>query len=131
MRFLAPYAEYVLGIARILIGINFATHGAQKLLGVFGGAPAQMPAALLYPAGVVELVCGALVAVGLFAAPAAFIASGQMAIGYFLAHASRGFWPIENQGELAIAYCWFFLYIAAKGPGALSVGGRRGAGEKG
>jgi putative oxidoreductase len=121
MRFLAPYAEQVLGVARILIGINFATHGAQKLLGVFGGVQGPMPAPMLYTAGVIEGVGGALIALGLFAGPAAFVAAGQMAVAYFIAHASQGFWPILNRGELAIAYCWFFLYVAAKGPGAFTL----------
>jgi putative oxidoreductase len=128
MRFLMPYADYVLGITRILIGINFATHGAQKLLGMFGGTAGQMPPALLYTAGTIELVGGALIALGLFLGPAALIASGMMAVAYFMAHAPQGFWPILNRGELAIAYCWLFLYLASKGPGAFSLDGlRRGS----
>ncbi len=127
MQFLAPYAEYILGIARILIGINFATHGAQKLLGMFGATPGMMPMPMLYTAGTIELVGGLLIALGLLTRPAAFVASGLMAAAYFIAHASQGFWPIVNRGELAIAYCWFFLFLAAHGPGALSVDAMRGA----
>ena len=132
--FLSGHKDHILGIARILIGINFATHGAQKLLGVFGGAPAEMPVFLLYPAGAIELVGGLLIAIGLFTAWAAFISSGLMAAGYFMAHATQGFWPILNQGELAITYCWFFLIVAAYGPGAwtlpsLMSGSSGGGGE--
>jgi putative oxidoreductase len=130
-QFLSSHSSMVLGAMRILLGINFAVHGAQKLFGVFGGAPAEMPLPLLYPAGGVELVGGVLVALGLFTRPAAFICSGLMAAAYFMAHAPQGFWPILNRGELAIAYCWMFLYIAAAGPGAWSLDGiRAGDGDR-
>ena len=128
--FLSKNSEYIFAITRILIGLNFVTHGAQKLLGAFGGAPAEMPVPLLYPAGAIELVAGALIAVGLFTTWAAFVSSGLMAAGYVLAHATQGFFPILNRGELAIAYCWFFLYLAARGPGAWSVDGARGQGAR-
>jgi putative oxidoreductase len=128
--FLSKNQSYVLSIARVLIGINFATHGAQKLFGVFGGAPAQMPTMLLYPAGVIELVGGILIALGLMTSLAAFISSGLMAAGYFMAHATEGFWPIQTQGELAITYCWFFLYLASHGPGAWSLDALRGGSEQ-
>jgi putative oxidoreductase len=72
-------------------------------------------------------VCGILIAVGLLAGLAAFIASGEMAVAYFTAHAPRATWPIENQGELAALYCFAFLYIAARGAGMLSIDGARGA----
>ena len=130
--FLTGHKDHVLATARILIGINFATHGAQKLFGVLGGAPAEMPTALLYPAGAIELVGGTLIAIGLLTNWAAFISAGLMAAGYFMAHATQGFWPILNRGELAIAYCWFFLVVAAYGPGAWTlqslVGGGSGGG---
>ncbi|HEX2800331.1 MAG TPA: DoxX family protein [Thermoanaerobaculia bacterium] len=76
---------------------------------------------LMTIAGVIELVGGALIALGLFAAPAAFVASGQMAIAYFKQHAPNSFWPIQNKGELAVLFCFVFLYIAAHGSGALSL----------
>lgn len=124
--FLSKNQSQILSIARILIGINFATHGAQKLLGVFGGAPAEMPVVLLYPAGVIELVGGIMIAVGVMTTMTAFISSGLMAAGYFMAHAPQGFWPILNRGELAIVYCWFFLFLAAHGPGVWSLDAMRG-----
>lgn len=126
--FLSKNSEYIFAITRILVGLNFATHGAQKLLGAFGGAPPQMPTALLYPAGVIELIGGALIAAGLFTTWAAFLSSGLMAAGYFMAHGSQGFFPILNRGELALTYCWFFLYLAARGPGAWSVDAARSSG---
>jgi len=76
-------------------------------------------------AGVIELVAGVLIAIGLFASWAAFIASGEMAVAYFKVHAPNGFWPIVNQGELAVLYCFLWLFIAAHGPGIWSVGGSR------
>ena len=120
-RFLGPYSQYIGGITRILVGLMFASHGAQKLFGVFGGAPAEMPAVLLWSAGIIELVGGLLVALGLFAGYAAFICSGQMAVAYFLVHQPQGLLPIVNRGELAVIYTWVFLFIAAQGPGAWSL----------
>jgi putative oxidoreductase len=111
-------APKILALTRILSGVMFTCHGAQKLLGVFGGVPPGAPPAIIWIAGSVELVGGALIAVGLFTRLAAFISSGLMAFAYFMGHAGNGFWPILNQGELAILYCWLFLYIAAAGPGA-------------
>ena len=74
-----------------------------------------------FVAGFIELVCGALLVIGLFSRPAAFLASGMCAVGYFIAHAPRGFYPIINGGELIALYCFVFLYIAAAGPGPWSV----------
>ena len=125
-RFLAPYANQIYALMRIFVGVLFACHGAQKLLGMFGGFTAAPMNPLLYAAGTIELVGGLMVAAGVYASIAAFICSGQMAVGYFLAHQSRGLFPIQNQGELAVLYCFVFLYIAAKGPGIWSVDGSRG-----
>ena len=122
---LGKYAPQVLGAARALAGILFTCHGAQKLLGAFGGSPPGAPPALVWTAGVIELACGVLLTLGLFAREAAFVSSGLMAVAYFIAHAPRGFWPILNGGELAIAYCWLFLYLAAQGPGAWALDNRR------
>ncbi|HEX2444241.1 MAG TPA: DoxX family protein [Vicinamibacterales bacterium] len=108
---------------RIVTGFLFAFHGAQKLFGAFGGQ-AQPLASMPGAAGVIELVCGLLVMVGLLTGVAAFIASGEMAVAYFLAHAPKGLWPIQNGGELAALYCFAFLYIAARGAGMWSLGGR-------
>jgi putative oxidoreductase len=110
-------APRILGATRILAGIMFACHGAQ-LLGAFGGTPPGVPVALVWTAGPIELVGGVLIALGLFSRIAAFVSSGTMAFAYFVGHASHGFWPTMNGGELSILYCWLFLYIAAQGPGA-------------
>ena len=96
-------------------------HGAQKLFGVIGGQ--KVPLASLFGfAGLIELVGGLLIAIGLLTSWAAFIASGEMAVAYFMVHAKDGFWPVLNKGELAVVYCFLFLYIACRGGGRYSVG---------
>lgn len=128
MGFLAPHADKIYAAFRIICGLLFMQHGFQKLLGWFGGVPAgMMPDAIKYSAGPIELLGGALVALGLFGGPAAFICSGMMAVGYFMAHAKNGFFPILNGGELAVAYSFAFLLIAAKGSGIWSADAARGA----
>ena len=96
-------------------------HGLQKIFGLFGGAPAEATALVVYGAGGIELVGGALVAVGLLTRWTAFLCSGLMAAAYFMAHAGRGFFPIENRGELAVLYCWIFFFFAAHGAGTWSL----------
>lgn len=118
-RWLGRYAEWIYSLLRFVAGAMFACHGAQKLFGVLGGQ-AQTGNKMMLAAGIIELGAGLLVAVGLRASLAAFIASGQMAVAYFMVHAPGGFWPIVNKGELAVLYCFVFLYIAARGSGALS-----------
>jgi putative oxidoreductase len=127
--FLKPYEAWIYAALRIMAGLLFMQHGLQKIFGLFGGVPADAPAFVVWVAGAVELVGGALVAIGLFAGPAAFLASGTMAVAYFMGHWARTgeFFPILNQGELAILYCFVFLYVAARGSGALSVDAARGA----
>jgi len=119
-RWLGKYAEFIYAVMRIVIGMLFACHGAQKLFGVLGGQ-SQLSSPLMATAGGIEFFGGGLVCIGLFAGYAAFLASGTMAVAYFMAHASGGFWPIVNRGEMAVLYCFVFLYIAAKGSGRLSV----------
>jgi putative oxidoreductase len=119
-RFLGRYADWVYGIMRIVVGLLFACHGAGKLFGIFGhqvmtGVP------LMLAAAIIEFAGGLLVAVGFEAGYAAFLASGEMAAAYFMAHASNGFWPILNKGELAVVYCFVLLFIAAHGSGKLSI----------
>jgi putative oxidoreductase len=122
---LGRFAPHLYALLRIVAGVLFACHGAQKLLGVFGGQQVSLMTQMGL-AGVIELVGGIMIAIGLFASLAAFIASGEMAVAYFQAHAPRGLLPIQNQGELAALYCFLFLYIAARGNGMCSVqGGRR------
>jgi putative oxidoreductase len=125
-RFLGRYSETVYTAFRVVAGLMFAVHGAQKVLGLFGGH--RVPLATLFGvSGIIELVAGLLIAAGLFTSWAAFIASGEMAVAYFMAHAPKGGLPIHNQGELAVLYCFVFLYVAARGGGPYSVDGRRGA----
>jgi putative oxidoreductase len=118
------FSAQTFAILRIVAGLMFAMHGTQKLLGYppmpkgMGGGP--LPPMLMVGGGI-ELVCGFLIAIGFFTGIAAFIASGEMAVAYFIGHASHGFWPIENQGELAVLYCFVFLFIAAHGGGIWSV----------
>src|SRR5688572_14027717 len=113
-RFLGRYAEIAYALLRVVAGLLFAVHGAQKVFGVLGGT--KMPlASMAGLAGVIELVAGLLIAIGLFASWAAFIASGEMAVAYFMVHAGQGFWPHLNKGELAVLYCFIFLYIACRG----------------
>jgi putative oxidoreductase len=121
MQMLARYADQIYAAMRIIVGLLFACHGGQKVLGLFGGAPAEAPAFVVWVAGTIELVGGLLIAIGLLTVPAAFVSSGMMAFAYFMAHQPQGLLPIQNHGELAVIYCWIFLYIAAKGSGPLSV----------
>ena len=125
-RLLAPWRDYLYAVLRIVTGLLFFCHGMQKLFG-FPGGRAVVTAPLMQTAGIIELVAGGLIAVGFLAGYAAFIASGQMAVAYFTAHAPGGFFPIVNRGELAVVYCFLFLYIAARGAGAMSVEGWRTA----
>jgi len=129
-RFLSGYAPQAYAIMRIIVGLLFFCHGAQKVFGLFGGINgAPVPLASLFGvAGVLELILGALVTVGWLAGYAAFLASGQMAAAYFIGHFPHGFWPIQNQGELAVFYCFVFLYIATQGAGIWRVDGAK---EKG
>jgi putative oxidoreductase len=124
-RILGKYSPQLYALLRIVAGILFAFHGSQKLFGFPGENPPVPLASLMGFAGIVELVGGLLIAIGLFTSIAAFIASGQMAAAYFMAHAPKGLWPVLNQGELAMLYCFLFLYIAAQGAGIWSVDAAR------
>lgn len=113
-------------LVRIVSGFLFACHGAQKVLGVlggFGGTPGETAPlfTLLWVGGLIELVGGALVALGVRANIAAFVCSGQMAVAYFMFHQPKGLLPIQNGGELAALYAFVFLFIAAKGAGPLAL----------
>jgi len=120
-RLLGRYSPYLYALLRIAAGFLFFQHGLPKLFGGFGRpAPAELMSQMGL-AGIIEVVGGALIAVGLFTSPVAFIASGEMAVAYFQSHAPRGFWPITNGGELAALYCFVFLYFAAVGSGKWSV----------
>lgn len=119
-RWLERYSEPIYAVMRVVVGLLFACHGAQKLFGVLGGQ-SRLADPKLFTAGIIELVGGGLIVLGLWAGYAAFIASGEMAVAYFTTHAPGGFWPIVNKGELAVLYCFVFLYIASRGSGRLSV----------
>ena len=119
-RLLGPYAPYLYALMRIVLGVLFACHGAQKLFGVLGGTPVAL-FSLMGLAGIIEFFGGVLIAVGFLTSYAAFIASGEMAAAYFMAHVPGGFWPIQNNGELAVMYCFLFLYIASRGGGAWGI----------
>lgn len=109
---------------RIVSGFLFACHGAQKLFGAFGGMPPGNEAtmfSLIWFAGVIELVGGALIALGVRTQLAAFVSSGQMAVAYFMAHQPGGLLPIQNKGELAVLYCFVFLFLATNGGGPFSL----------
>jgi putative oxidoreductase len=111
---------------RIVAGLLFFLHGSQKLFGFPMAAPAQAPDFVLYVAGPIELVGGALVAIGLFTRWSAFVCSGLMAAAYWMAHGTKHLFPMLNGGELAVLYCFIFLCISAKGPGIWSVDQGRG-----
>jgi putative oxidoreductase len=115
------FSETTFALMRFVLGLLYACHGAQKLFGAFGGH-AVTGSSLTFAAGIIEFGAGLLIAAGLFARIAAFVASGEMAFAYFKVHAPRGFWPIVNKGELAVALCFAFLFIAAHGPGPYRLG---------
>lgn len=117
---LGKYSSIIYAVMRIVFGLLYASHGAQKLFGLFGERN-QSPGGLILAAGLIEFCAGILIALGLWTVYAAFIASGQMAVAYFMVHQPRAFWPTQNEGELAALYCFAFLYIASRGSGPLSV----------
>ena len=117
---LGPWAPQILSLIRILTALLFLEHGTVKLFGWPGPGPATLTP-MLYAAAWIEVVGGALLAVGLFTRWCAFIMSGEMAFAYFIGHAPGGFFPIVNRGDAAILYCFIFLYIAAAGGGAWSI----------
>ena len=118
---LARFIPYLYALLRIVAGLLFAQHGVQKLFGWLGGSGPVPMFSQLWVAGIVEAVGGLAIALGAFTSPVAFVASGQMAVAYFQAHLPRGFWPIQNGGELSVLFCFLFLYIAARGSGKWSL----------
>ena len=120
----ARFAPYLLSVLRIAAGLAFLEHGTGKLLGFPAGLPFidKMPTGLLNFTGTMELVGGALIVLGLFTRPVAFVLSGFMAFAYFMAHFPVSFFPAINMGEPAVLYCFIFLYLAAAGPGPWAIG---------
>ena len=119
-RVLGRFSPQFYGLMRIVVGLLFACHGAQKLFGVLGGHRFVL-ASQFGLAGIIEFFGGLLIAIGFFAGTAAFIASGEMAYAYFTQHLPRHGFPIQNGGELAVLYCFVFLYIASRGVGAWGI----------
>ena len=121
MNSLNRYADTIYCIMRLIAGLLFACHGGQKILG-FPPSPHPGPLdTLSLVGGWIELVCGFMIAFGFLTRIAAFIASGEMAVGYFMFHAKGGFFPILNHGEAAVLYCFVFLFIFFYGSGRLSI----------
>ena len=120
--FCAKIAPSLLSVMRIAIGILFTSHGGQKLLGYPpGGHKVEQLMTLMGLSAILELGGGTLILIGFLTRPVAFILSGEMAVAYFMAHASQGLWPVQNGGEMAVVYCFVFFYLAAAGAGPISV----------
>ena len=125
MKNLTPY---LLSVLRLVAAFVYVAHGTQKMFGV-PGHPFHAPvfaATMMGAAGVIETIGGILMLLGLFTRPVAFVLSGQMAVAYFTQHAPRGFWPIDNGGELAVLFCFLWLFFCAAGPGPISLDALRG-----
>jgi putative oxidoreductase len=131
MNNLNAWSPKVLSLLRLVSGLLFLQHGLQK---IFNFPPAAAPPGatvaavhslppMIMAAGWIEIVCGVLMALGLFTRAAAFIAAGEMAVAYFMAHAPGGFYPINNHGDLAVLMCFVFFYFVFSGPGPLSIDG--------
>ena len=125
--FQSTWAPRLLSVLRIVAAFLFMEHGTQKLFGFPGGeAPANLNLlSQMGVAGILETFGGALLALGIFTRPVAFILSGQMAVAYFTVHAPMGFWPLLNRGELAALFCFLFLYFSTAGGGPWSVDAMR------
>jgi putative oxidoreductase len=131
--FYAAWTPRLLSVLRIVAAFLFIAHGAQKLFGFLAPTGAAVPPAFsqMWVGGVLEFFGGISLLVGLFTRPVAFILSGMMAVGYFQMHAPAGFWPLQNKGELAVVYCFLFLFLSVAGGGSWSVDRlfQRGASE--
>ena len=121
--FFAAWTPRLLSVLRIVAAFLLMAHGAQKLFGFLAppGMPSFAPGSQMWIAGILEFFGGALLLLGLFTRPVAFILSGMMAVAYFQSHAPGGFWPLQNKGELAVLYCFVFLFFAVAGGGELAL----------
>ena len=115
-----PLQPSIYALFRIIFGLIYFQHGTQKYFGWPSAMPGHLPT-LMRVAGVIELACGFCIMVGLFAEYAAFLASGEMACAYFIAHFPHGFWPLTNHGETPVLLCFAFLFMATRGAGEWSV----------
>jgi putative oxidoreductase len=127
----SSYAPIMLSVLRIVAALIFLEHGTQKLLGFPPGGAMPQPHAftLLWFAGMIEMIPGALLALGLYTRTAAFLAAGEMAFAYWIGHFPHGFYPVDNGGDAAILYCFVFLYILCAGPGPWSLDAMLGRGR--
>lgn len=129
MTFLAPWEPHLRSLLRIVAGFAFSLHGYQKFFGWLGGLDGQGNkaelASMMGAAGILETFGGALIILGLFTRPVAFVLSGQMAVAWFMVHMPISFFPILNMGEITVLYCFSFLWLAAAGPGPISVDAMR------
>ena len=119
----ARWTSSLLSLLRVVVGFLFVVHGTQKLFGFPAPAPGGLfdLTTMLGAAGLIEVIGGALIIAGLFTRAAAFVLAGEMAVAYFQMHAPKGFWPILNGGELAVLYCFTFLFMVAAGGGRWSL----------
>jgi putative oxidoreductase len=127
--FMKKYDGEAYALLRIIAGLLFLWHGTQKLFSFPAAMGVEVPAFVVYVAGPIELIGGVLIAIGLFTRWSAFVCSGLMAAAYWMAHGTQSFWPMLNKGELAILYCFVFLFIAAHGAGKWSADGARAASD--
>ena len=119
--FLSNFASQAYALMRIVVGFLFLCHGTQKLFAFPSPLPGAAPAFIIYGAGSIELVAGILIMIGFCTSWAAFLASGEMAVAYWMVHATKALFPIQNMGELAVLYCFAFLFISTQGGGIWSV----------
>ena len=119
--FLSAYNPQLYALMRIIVGFLFLWHGCQKLFGFPSGMPAGVPAFIIYGAGPIEFFGGILIMIGLLTHWAAFITSGQMAVAYWMVHGTKALLPLQNNGELAVLYCFVFLFISSQGGGIWSI----------
>lgn len=119
--FMSFFSSQGYALMRIVVGFLFLWHGSQKLFDFPAGMPGGVPAFITYVAGPIELIGGALVMIGLFTHWAAFITSGQMAVAYWMVHGTKALLPLQNKGELAVLYCFVFLFISTQGGGIWSI----------
>jgi putative oxidoreductase len=124
---LNPHAPIVLSLFRIFFGLLFLCHGTAAIFGWPVG-PVAASGSLFWLGGLIALITGILITLGLLTRPAAFIASGEMAIAFFTQNLSHGLWPISNGGELAVMFCWAFFLLVFTGPGAYALESRFGPG---